>query len=40
MIESYNASRGAAWYVTKGALRECEWYDVSRRMPPLRATAA
>jgi len=34
-IEVYDAAQGGAWYVTKGLLARCEWYDVSRRRPPL-----
>ena len=33
-IEQYDANLGAAWYVTKGVLGKCEWYDVTRRTPP------
>jgi hypothetical protein len=34
-IEVYDPERGAAWYISKGVLGRCEWYDVTRRRPPL-----
>jgi hypothetical protein len=33
-IEVYDPAQGGAWYVTKGVLGSCEWYDISRRLPP------
>ena len=32
-VKRYDPARGAAWYVTKGVLARCEWFDVTRRMP-------
>jgi hypothetical protein len=39
-IEVFDQTRGAAWYVSKGLLGRCEWYDVSRRRAPLRRAVA
>ena len=36
VVEPYDPNRGAAYYVAKSIAARHDWYDVSRRRPPLR----